>query len=91
VNVLKSIFGVVINSYTENAPFCVVSVKAVIFKLTEVKQECSVLPIALPIQICLLLVCLQVACSLQGCSKCQSKRKEGGVQCLITSLQCSYK
>ena len=91
MNVLKCIFGVVINSYTENSPFCAVSVKAVIFKVTEVKQERSVLPIALPIQICLLLVCLQVACSLQACSKCQSKKKGGVVQCLITSLQCSYK
>ena len=56
---------------------------------TDIEREHSVLPLVLPIQICLLLVCPQVACALQGCSKCQSKKR--AVQYLITSSQRCYK
>lgn len=70
----------------ENAPFCIVSVDAAIFKVTYVKQEHSMLPLVLPIQICLLLVCLQVACAMQGCTTCQSKKGLSNVSLLVHSV-----
>lgn len=73
----------------ENAPFGVVSVNTVIFKVSDVKQEYSVLLLMLLLKICLLHFCLQVACALQECSKCMSKTRT--VQCLITSLWFCYK
>ena len=68
----------------ENAPFCVVSVDAVIFKATDIKQELSVLPLVLPIQICLSASIVNVCLTEGGLSRMSLL-----VYSVVTNKHCS--